>query len=182
MYLSLLSEKLLFSTVFNLLPTVKDISASTQEFGPYRIVAQVCSDANVLTYTKHMDVDKDSKPKVRPLVQLDTSAQILGGVCLYDDKQNGKCRPCGRKRCQCCKMITSAGTVKSSSGATVRPRQNTDCTTENIVYLISCSSCNKQYVRETKGPLNKRMNGHPDDWRHRRFERSPTAEHFHCRS
>ena len=28
-------------------------------------------------------------------------------------------------------------------------------------------------------PLNKRMNGHRDDWRHRRFERSPTAEHFH---
>ena len=80
---------------------------------------------------------------------------------------------------QCCKMITSAGTVKSSSGATVRLRQNTDCTTENVVYLISCSSCNKQYVGETKGPLNKRMNGHRDDWRHRRFERSPTAEHFH---
>ena len=96
-----------------------------------------------------------------------------------DDNQNGECRPCGRKRCQCCKMITSAGTVKSSSGATVRLRQNTDCTTENVVYLISCSSCNKQYVGETKGPLNKRMNGHRDDWRHRRFERSPTAEHFH---
>ena len=56
---------------------------------------------------------------------------------------------------------------------------DTDCTTENVVYLISCSSCNKQYVGETKGPLNKRMNGHRDDWRHRRFERSPTAEHFH---
>ena len=23
-----------------------------------------------------------------------------------------------------------------------------------------------------------RMNGHRDDWRHKRFERSPTAEHF----
>ena len=80
---------------------------------------------------------------------------------------------------QCQQRITSAGTVKSSSGATVRLRQNTDCTTENVVYLISCSSCNKQYVGETKGPLNKRMNGHRDDWRHRRFERSPTAEHFH---
>ena len=66
-----------------------------------------------------------------------------------------------------------------SSGATVRLRQNTDCTTENVVYLISCSSCNKQYVGETKGPLNKRMNGHRDDWRHRRFVRSPSAEHFY---
>ena len=54
-------------------------------------------------------------------------------------------------------MITSAGTVKQSSGVTVRLGQNTDCTTEKVVYLISCSSCNKQYVGETEGPLNKRM-------------------------
>ena len=79
------------------------------------------------------------------------------------DNQNGECRPFGRQRCQCCKMITPAGTVKSSSGATVRQRQNTNCTTENVVYLISYSSCNKQYVGETKGPLNKRMNGHRDE-------------------
>ena len=38
--------------------------------------------------------------------------------------------------------------------------------------------CGKQYVGETKGPLDLRMNGHRDDWRHKRFERSPTAEHF----
>ena len=90
-----------------------------------------------------------------------------------------KCRPYGRKICQCCKMITPAGSVKSSPVATVRLRLNTDCKTENVVYLISCSSCSKQYVGEIKGPLNKRMNGHRDDWRHRMFERSPTAEHFH---
>ena len=27
-------------------------------------------------------------------------------------------------------------------------------------------------------PLNLRMNGHRDDWKHCRFERSPVAEHF----
>ena len=31
---------------------------------------------------------------------------------------------------------------------------------------------------KTKGPLNIRMNGHRDDWRHKRFERSPVGEHF----
>ena len=49
------------------------------------------------------------------------------------DNQDGECRPCGRQRCQCCKMITPASTVKSSSRATVRLRQNTNCTTENVV-------------------------------------------------
>ena len=51
-----------------------------------------------------------------------------------DDNQTGECRPCGRKRCQCCKMITSAGTVKSSSGATVRLRQ----------YIYIYSTCSTQ--------------------------------------
>ena len=44
---------------------------------------------------------------------------------------------------------------------------------------MNVESVDKQYVGETKGPFNKRMNGPRDDWRHRRFERSPTAEHFH---
>ena len=69
--------------------------------------------------------------------------------------------------------------MQSSSWATVRLRQNTDCTTDNVVYLIFCSSCNNQDVGEINSPLNRLMNGHRDDWRHRRFERSPTAEKFH---
>ena len=66
----------------------------------------------------------------------------------------------------------------SSSGAIVKLKRNTNCRTQNVVYLISCGKCRKQYVGETKGPLNIRMNGHRDDWRHKRFERSPVAEHF----
>ena len=34
------------------------------------------------------------------------------------------------------------------------------CKSNNIVYLITCSTCFKQYVGETTQPLHKRMNGH----------------------
>ena len=40
------------------------------------------------------------------------------------------------------------------------------------------ASVENSYVGETKGPLNIRMNGHRDDWRHKRFERSLVGEHF----
>ena len=76
-----------------------------------------------------------------------------------DDNQNGECRPCGRKRCQCCKIIILTGTMKAFSGAALRLRQNTDYTTEIVVYLISCSSCNR-HAGGTTGQLNKRLNGH----------------------
>ena len=48
----------------------------------------------------------------------------------------------------------------------------------NVVYLITCTKCGKQYVGETGDHVNQRMNGHRDDWKHKRFERSPVAEHF----
>ena len=55
---------------------------------------------------------------------------------------------------------------------------NTSCKTTNVVYLITCTKCGKQYVGETGDHVNQRMNGHRDDWKHKRFERSPVAEHF----
>ena len=75
-----------------------------------------------------------------------------------------------RKRCQCCKMITCAGTVKSSSGANVRLKQNK---------LHNRECCLSDLLQQLKQTVCRPMIGHRDDWRHSRFERSPTAEHFH---
>ena len=36
----------------------------------------------------------------------------------------------------------------------------------------------KQYVGETGDHVNQRMNGHRDDWKHKRFEKSLVAEYF----
>ena len=95
-----------------------------------------------------------------------------------DNEPLGKSKPCVRARCQTCKMILGTQTVNSSSGAVVKLKCDTTCKTANVVYLFSCCKCQNQYVGETKGPLNLRMDGHRNDWKHCRFERSPVAEHF----
>ena len=74
--------------------------------------------------------------------------------------------------------INPSHLATSSNGARVRLKDNTDCKTMHVVYLISCGECGKQCVGETKGQLSVRMNVHRDGWRQRRFERSPVAEHF----
>ena len=61
-------------------------------------------------------------------------------------------------------MILGTQTVKSSSGAVRKLKCDKNFKTANDVYLISCWKCQKQYVGETKGPLNLGMNGHRDDW------------------
>ena len=75
-------------------------------------------------------------------------------------------------------MIIPTQIAKSASGATIKLRCNTSCKTTNIVCLITCTKCGKKYVGETGDHVNQRMNGHRDDWKYKRFERSPVAEHF----
>ena len=86
-----------------------------------------------------------------------------------DNEPLGECKPCGRPRCQTCKMITPSQTA---SGARVKLKGDTNCRTQNVVYLLSCDKCGKQYVGGIMGPLNMTMNGHRDEWKHKIFERS----------
>ena len=95
-----------------------------------------------------------------------------------DDEPLGEYKPCGRSRCQTCKMITPSQTATSSSGARVKLNVDTNCRTQNVVYLISSGKCGKQFVVETKDALINRMKGHRDDGRHNRSEISPVGEHF----
>ena len=51
-----------------------------------------------------------------------------------------------------------------------------NCDSENVVYLITCKKCLKQYVGETKNPLRLRANNHLSSIRSNLI--SPIAEHF----
>ena len=97
---------------------------------------------------------------------------------MHDDKPLGETWPCSKARCKTFKMITTTQIRKSVSGSVIKLRCNTSCKTTNVVYLITCNKCGKQYVGETSDHVNQRMNGHRDDWKHKRFERSPVPEHF----
>ena len=84
-----------------------------------------------------------------------------------DDEPFGENKACGRPRCQACRMITLSRRAKSSSGARIKVKGDTNCRTLYVVYLISCG---KSMLGETTAPMNIRMNGHRDDWRRKKFE------------
>ena len=60
-----------------------------------------------------------------------------------DDERLGECKPCGRPRCQTCKMITTSRIATSSSGAMLNLKSDTSSRTQNVVYLIACGKCGK---------------------------------------
>ena len=84
----------------------------------------------------------------------------------------------GRPRCKTCAHM-NIGTSFQSTTTNERFRAcvYAYCKTSNVVYLIECARCRKEYVGETKNPLHLRMNGHRSDY-YRKLPDKPVAVHF----
>ena len=42
-------------------------------------------------------------------------------------------------------------------------RYSTSCTSQNVIYLIECKRCNKQYIGQTNQQVSRRMTSHRFD-------------------
>ena len=70
---------------------------------------------------------------------------------------------CSRVNCATCPVFHPSKYFKSSltnGKYQVVGNCNLSCSTSNLVYLITCSKCDNQYVGETKQKLSKRLSGH----------------------
>jgi hypothetical protein len=71
---------------------------------------------------------------------------------------------CNRPRCSHCKNINKGTQFTShNTGETFNLRCNTTCKSDNVIYLITCTECNLQYVGQTSQQVSKRMNSHRFD-------------------
>ncbi|KAL5255716.1 hypothetical protein ACHWQZ_G011068 [Mnemiopsis leidyi] len=84
--------------------------------------------------------------------RLVTSKQLALGA------KHGKTEPCQRRNCKCCSMILSKDSI-TTNGKRIRSAPG-NCKTYNIIYLVQCSICKKNYVGRTINNLHKRMDGH----------------------
>lgn len=71
------------------------------------------------------------------------------------------CHPCGKSRCKiCAHMTTSLSPHSTASGFSLKIRGNFGCDTPNVIYLLECSACNKQYIGQTETSFRLRFNNH----------------------
>ena len=82
---------------------------------------------------------------------------------------------CKVPNCSVCNKV-SAPTVISSVTLTSYPTPtNCLCTTKNVIYLLTCSACQKQYVGETKRAFKVRYKEHCKDLEYNRDK--PVVNH-----
>ncbi len=86
-------------------------------------------------------------------------------------------KPCEGNKCQTCDIIIDCTTFKSTTYDKIfNIKANCNCSTNDIVYLITCRLCNIQYVGESGQNLRDRMNNHKSTIRTNK--RTPIAMHF----
>jgi hypothetical protein len=73
----------------------------------------------------------------------------------------GSCKPCGNKKCLICRQMDTTTYVRSTDGKfTHYIPGNYNCSTNNCVYMLQCSLCNKRYIGQTSTSFRYRFNNH----------------------
>ena len=68
---------------------------------------------------------------------------------------------CTRHPCRYCRVINRTGTITSNvTGKQYNTRSNVTCRSNNVIYCLSCRTCGKQYVGQTKRQLVERLCEH----------------------
>ena len=66
--------------------------------------------------------------------------------------------PCNSCRCKTCPNTAETGSFQSpTDGQTYRINQSLSGYSHNVIYLITCNQCNKQYVGQTSQTLRQRF-------------------------
>ena len=86
---------------------------------------------------------------------------------------------CAKQDCQTCKLIKRRDKLPQNSRE-YKLAKDVNCQTNNVVYLLECTRCKKQYIGETKRNFLTRFKEHLADIRHNRD--TPVAKHFNLNS
>ena len=82
---------------------------------------------------------------------------------------------CKKENCTVCRNVKIEEITSSVSLHTYMTPSNCTCQTINVVYCLTCSICQKQYVGETKRPFMVRYKEHMKDIQYNR--KKPIVEH-----
>jgi hypothetical protein len=97
-----------------------------------------------------------------------TAAKFRNKLChpksLSWNQDYGTPRPCARKRCQCCKSLSTNDYVIGGDGKSHKV-MDSGCTSDLAVYGATCHLCGNLYVGKTTNMIAKRKSKHKSDFK-----------------
>ena len=146
--------KLLSTSWENLISTTPQLDTLVAP----KIVFKKCSTINNVLVSTHFPPPRWSQLTTKPY----TRAVKLTNQIQKSIVTNNCSKPCLKPLCNTCDYVTN---VHYDFNSTVYDKlfnvtDNLNCSSANIIYLITCSKCKIQYVGETGNALRVRMNAH----------------------
>ena len=90
-----------------------------------------------------------------------TTSHVTAGQLPHLSSQNARTIRCNHPSCATCKHLNcSKHFTSTKTGTSYTIRHNFSCISRNLIYLITCKKCHKQYVGLTTTQLNIRINHH----------------------
>lgn len=85
--------------------------------------------------------------------------------------------PC-KRNCHICRlMLTTRNITSHSNKIQYQIKESINCNSFNVIYIIQCRKCEKQYVGQTGNTLIERFYGHKQDIRNNN-QYKPVSKHF----
>ena len=118
-----------------------------------------------------------AKRQCKNLKGILTRASFKSDNCNF----NYKVTKCGNS-CETCKLIKEGESVTfNATNEVFRVKYNFTCHSRNLIYVITCLGCKKQYIGETGTELRLRMNVHRQQTRHEELRQLFVNRHiFNC--
>ena len=117
--------------------------------------------ANELVRTKFSPTDDQLIDIYTSVGNHTPSEHTTAGQLPQLSSQNARTVRCNHPRCTTCRHLNCSRYFTSkTTGTTFTIRHSFSCTSNNLIYLITCTKCHKQYVGLTTKQLNVRINHH----------------------
>lgn len=157
------------SNIKNIFPIIINYDKIGRKLGlKYR---EILADSGLFQNSKLLLAYKNHKNIGKSLItSVIKNADDLEGQKFVNKK-------CTNIKCKACQHILEGSTFSSSNtGKKFNLKQNITCKSKNLIYLVTCNKCSKQYVGQTSRILAERIANHLSCIR--KHKSNPVALHF----
>ena len=95
------------------------------------------------------------------------------------DNNDGQCDKCGSKRCGVCHLIKKTKTFSGNNKQFKIRGGEFDCNSNNVVYMINCKTCSKQYVGSCTTKFRMRVNNYKNCYKKHQLGQVVPQQSFH---
>ncbi|KAL5255370.1 hypothetical protein ACHWQZ_G014702 [Mnemiopsis leidyi] len=95
------------------------------------------------------------------------------------NNKEGVFTKCQDKRCKLCTLnVIPDKTYTTKNGTKLTRRTNMNCKTRDLIYMLICPTCKKEYIGETGIQLNSRMNLHRNQMNNPQYRILNVSKHL----